>query len=97
MVFVLLDPLLMSAIITHRIIEAIDNKIILRLIALNILKVFDKVWYRGMLHKLSSCGITGRVLSCQVFPMKFVSNGQSFDAHKLHADVTQGSFLSPIL
>lgn len=45
MVFILLDPLLMSAIVTHRITEAIDNKIILRLIPLNILKASDKVRY----------------------------------------------------
>ena len=32
-----------------------------RAVALDIFKIFDRVWYAGLLHKLKSYGISGQV------------------------------------
>lgn len=49
-------------IIKHRISDTLDVKDILRAIALNMSKAFDKVFYRGLLYKLSSYVIYGSVV-----------------------------------
>lgn len=40
--------------------ETLDNKFIMREVVLDISKVFDKVWQRWLLHKLTSYGISRR-------------------------------------
>ena len=41
--------------------------------ALDISKAFDKVWHHGLLHKLKSYGVTGKMLS---IISAFLSNRQ---------------------
>ena len=89
-------------VITHRISEAIAKGNHTRLIALDISKAFDKVWHKGLLHKLSSYGICGNIhaiiksfLSGR--SLKVVVNGQSSEAHSINAGVPQGSILGPTL
>lgn len=47
--------------ITHRISEVLNGSLIMRAIAIDIWKVFDKVQYRELLHKISCYGISERV------------------------------------
>ena len=88
-------------VITHRISEAIAKGNHTRLIALDISKAFDKVWHKGLLHKLSSyiCGNMHAVIKSFLSgrSLKVVINGQSSDAHAINAGVPQGSILGPTL
>lgn len=84
-------------VITHRISKAPGNKFIMRIIALDISKAFDKVWHQGLLHKISSYGISGKDLSITKFfltgrSLKVVLNGQSLKALKI--GVPKSSLLS---
>lgn len=65
-------------------------------IVLDILKAFDNVGCRGLLHKLSSDIISGRVytiikslLSCT--SMKVIVNSQSPEAAEINASIPHGS------
>ena len=50
-------------VISHVIIKALDSTFDARAIALDISKAFYQVWHKGLLCKLSSYGISGRVQS----------------------------------
>ena len=50
-------------VVSHRISKALDSSFDGRVIALDISKAFDQVWHKGLLHKLTSYGITGRLNS----------------------------------
>ena len=89
-------------VITHRISEAIAKGNHTRVIALDISKAFDKVWHKGLLHKLSSYGICGNIYAIiKSFlsgrSLKVVVNGQSSESHSINAGVPQGSILGPTL
>ena len=89
-------------VITHRISEAIAKGNHTRVVALDISKAFDKVWHKGLLHKLSSYGIGGNLYAViKSFlsgrSLKVVINGQSSEAHAINAGVPQGSILGPTL
>ena len=47
----------------HHFCSAIDNQKEVRVIFLDIRKAFDKVWHRGIIHKLFLCGIRGKLLN----------------------------------
>ena len=49
-------------VLTDRLSRALDNNFDAWVIALDISKAFDKVWHKGLLHKLEGYGINGRVL-----------------------------------
>ena len=89
-------------VISHRISEALDRGFDTRVIALDISKAFDKVWHKGLLHKISSYGISGKVFAIiRSFlsdrSLRVVINGQSSDAYSINAGVPQGSLLGPTL
>ena len=47
--------------ITHEIYKSFDDGLKVRGIFLGISKAFDKVWYKGLLHKLKQNGISGKL------------------------------------
>lgn len=80
--------------------ETLDNKFILREVVLDISKVFDKVWQRWLLHKLTSYGISRRdFLIIKSFLlgrfMKFLINGWSCFLDQCRCP--QGFIFSPTL
>ena len=89
-------------VITDRISRVLDTGFDARLFALDISKAFDKVWHKGLLHKLKGYGLGGRVLPIiKSFltgrSMTVVINGQSSEVHFINAGVPQGSVLGPTL
>ena len=89
-------------VITDRISKCLDKSLDSRAIALDISKAFDKVWHRGLLCKIKSYGISGRLYDIIASflrgrSMRVVIDGQSSDTHSLNAGVLQGSVLGPTL
>ena len=72
------------------------------LVLLDISKAFDKVWHKGLIFKLSKCGIGGELLNwfqdyLQGHMQRVVISGQYSDWEHLYAGVPQGSVLGPLL
>ena len=70
--------------------------------ALDISKVFDRVWHAGLLHKLNSYGISGQIFGLiSSFPsnrrLRVVLDGRSSQEYPVNAGVRQGSILDPTL
>ena len=71
-------------------------------VALDISKVFDRVWHAGFLHKCKSYGIPGQIF---VLFYSFLSNkrlqvilnGKSSQEYPVNAGVPEGSILVPTL
>ena len=73
-----------------------------RVVSLDISKAFDRVWHKGLLHKLPSYGICGTTLqwissylSCR--EISVVVEGTSSEKQAINAGVPQGSVLGPTL
>ena len=86
----------------HQFCKAVDNGKEIRVVFLDIRKAFDKVWHKGLLHKLSLCGISGDLLSwfedyLSGRRQRVIINGQCSDWAGIHAGVPQGSVLGPLL
>ena len=69
---------------------------------LEISKVFDKIWHEGLLYKLESLGISGKLLNpfCSFLNdthQRVVLNGQLSDWAPILAGVPQGSISGPLL
>ena len=70
--------------------------------ALDTSKAFDRVWQAGLLHKLMSYGISGRIFG---LIYSFLSNrrlgvvldGKSSQEYPVNARVPEGSILGPTL
>jgi hypothetical protein len=88
--------------IYHQFCNAVDSNKEIRVVFLDISKAFDKVWHKGILYKLSKCGIGGNLLLWFQDYLKdrlqrVVINGQHSNWGKISAGVPQGSVLGPLL
>ena len=69
---------------------------------LGISKAFDKVWYEGLIFKLQTYGINGKLLNLiqdylHSRPQRVVLNGQKFSWGKVLAGALQGPVLGQLL
>ena len=69
---------------------------------LDISKVFDKIWHKGLIHQLKQNGIGGLLLKILTDFLKsrkqrVVLNGQHSSCSDVLAGVPQGSILGPLL
>ena len=74
----------------------------MRLVFCDISKAFDRVWHRGLLHKLSSLGITGNLLKwfssyLSNRRQRVVLNETCSGWAYVEAGVPQGSIMGPLL
>lgn len=86
----------------HTFCEAIDRGKEVRVIFCDISKAFDRVWHKGLLHKLSSIGCSDRIIKwfssyLSNRKQRVVINGQSSEWAYIYAGVPQGSILGPLL
>ena len=82
--------------------KAINSGKEIRVVFLDISKAFDRVWHKGLLHKLKACGITGRLLEwlkdyLSDRQQRVIVNGKFSEWGKIEAGVPQGSVLGPLL
>ncbi len=82
--------------------EAIDSGKEIRAVFCDISKAFDRVWHRGLLYKLQSSGVSGRLLNwfssyLSQRKQRVVLPGAKSSWNKINAGVPQGSILGPLL
>ena len=85
-------------IVSDRIAWAFDKSGATRAVALDISKVFDRVWHAGLLHKLKSYGISGQIfglISSLLSNRRFrvLLDGKSSQEYPVNAGVPQGSLV----
>jgi hypothetical protein len=73
-----------------------------RVVFCDISKVFDRVWHKGLLHKLESIGIRGSLLSwvkkyLSERKQRVVINNSTSSWRDIHAGVPQGSIVVSLL
>ena len=86
----------------HQFCSAVDCQKEIRVVFLDIRKAFDKVWHKGILHKLSLCGVKGNLLKwfesyLSERKQRVIINGQYSEWASIDAGVPQGSVLGPLL
>ena len=87
---------------SDRIARAFNRSGATRAVALDISKAFDRVWHAGLLHKLKSYGISGKIfglISSFLISrrLRVVLDGKSSQEYPVNAGVPQGSILGPTL
>lgn len=86
----------------HTFCDAVDRGKEVRVVFCDISKAFDRVWHKGLLHKLANAGFSGALLSWFTSYLsdrqqRVVLNGASSDWTSVRAGVPQGSILGPLL
>ena len=86
----------------HSFCEAVDRGKEVRVVFCDISKAFDRVWHKGLLHKLSCIGCSNPIVKwfssyLSNRRQRVVFNGVSSDWSTIHAGVPQGSILGPLL
>ena len=82
--------------------QAVSDGKEIRITFLDISKAFDRVWHKGLIHKLARAGISGKLLAwltnyLQDRYQRVVINGQFSAWGSIKAGVPQGSVLGPLL
>ena len=82
--------------------EAVDSGKEVRVVFCDISKAFDRVWHNGLLFKLKSIGISGKLLNwfsnyLADSKQRVVINGNASEFKLVEAGVPQGSILGPLL
>ena len=72
------------------------------MVFLDISKAFDRVWHKGLLHKLSTFGVSGSLLKwfssyLSDRSQRVVLSGSASEYLTTNAGVLQGSILGPLL
>ena len=88
--------------IYNTILQALEEGKQIRFVFCDVSKAFDRVWHRGLLHKLEEIGIRGTLLQwfkayLQNRKQRVSLNGQLSDIEVINAGVPQGSILGPLL
>ena len=87
-------------VISYRIARAFNRFAAIWSVALDISKVFNRVWHVGLLHRHKSYGISGQIFDL-VFSflsnrqLQVVLNGKSSQEYQVNAGVPQGFILCP--
>ena len=86
----------------HRVITSMDNQLLMKVIFLDVSKAFDRVWRKGLIHKMRKLGIRGRLLGwfasyLEERMQRVVLKGTVSAWSTIMAGVPQGSILGPIL
>lgn len=86
----------------HTFCEAVDRGKEVRVVFCDISKAFDRVWHRGLLHKLAGIGCTKGILKwfssyLSDRRQRVLLHGQASEWAFVKAGVPQGSILGPLL
>ena len=89
-------------VVSDRIARAFNKSGATRAVALDISKVFHRVWHAGLLRKLRSYGISGQIFGLiSSFlgnrQLQMAVDGKSSEKYPVIAGVPQGSILGPAL
>ena len=88
--------------LVHKIHQAFEQGKEVRMVFIDISKAFDRVWHKGLLHKLKLIGVEGPLLSwfesyLSNRKQRVVIDGQYSQWKNINAGVPQGSVLGPLL
>ena len=89
-------------VVSDRIARAFNRSGPTQAVSLDISKAFDRVWHAGLLHKLTSYGISSQIFGLNSSfldnrQLQMVLHGKSSQEYPLNAGVLQGSILGPTL
>ena len=89
-------------VVSDRIARAFNRSGATQAVSLDIFKAFDRVWHAGLLHKLTSYGISGQIFGLissflSNRQLRVVLDGKSSQEYPVNSGVPQGSILGPTL